>query len=65
MATAAGADEKPKRSEGMKLPAEIAESIGGVLEKEPAKSGEWLRIDRPYAETLVAKYTSGVSGSSE
>lgn len=36
----------------------FAEDIAAILEKEPAIAGEWLRIDRDFAETLLAKYAA-------
>ncbi len=38
---------------------EFAAGIAGVLEMEPASPGEWLSINRGYAEALMGKYTSG------
>lgn len=38
---------------------EFAEGVAGVLEQEPGLLGEWHRIDRQYATSLMAKYVSG------
>lgn len=40
---------------------EFAAGIAGILEMEPATSGEWLIINRDYAIALMGKYTSGDS----